>query len=309
MKALSREIAGLVTVWLLACPLVCSGNCSKQAIFFNVVGNDFIVRRNVRADDFNVKVDGRPTQVVSLSLDYSPRRIVLMVDTSDSMHASERRSGWGIALRTATFAFDSVPSSSSIALLTFGDGVHSQTDGFRDRSEVANKVLSLTKQEPEGPTAVLDSINQALSLFQRPQIGDSIFLVTDGVDNRSKISLNILREELISRGVRVFLFLVPVEGYLTLDEERARSLVESLTGYTGGYLIRIPWNEIGTDRQKTATAVTQIASQVQSLYRMELELPSVANLKGSVKMTLRPQKQGDEFLTYPRKLAPCAAMP
>ena len=32
-------------------------------------------------------------------------------------------------------------------------------------------------------------------------------------------------------------------------------------------------------------------------------------LKPRVKMTLRPQKQGDELLTYPRKLAPCAAMP
>ena len=232
-----------------------------------------------------------------------------MVDTSESMHASERRSEWGIALRTATFAFDSVPSSASIALLTFGDRLQTQTDGFRDRSEVANKILSLAKQEPGGSTAILDSINQALSLLQRPQIGDAIFLVTDGLDNRSRVSLNILTEKLISRGVRVFLFLVPVEGYITMDEEHAQSLVEGLTANTGGYLIRIPWNEIGTDRQKTVTAVSQIADQVQSMYRVELEIPSVADLKGRVKMNLRMQNHGDETLAYPRQLVPCTAIP
>ena len=129
--------------------------------------------------------------------------------------------------------------------------------------------------------------------------------MTDGADTKSKVSLDILREELITRGVRVFLFLVPIEGYVPTGEEEAQSLVEDLTAYTGGYLIRIPWNEIGADKQRTAIALGQISSQVQSMYKGELDLSSVPDLKGRVKMDLRLQKHGNETLVYPRKLVPC----
>ena len=269
-----------------------------------------MVRRDIRADDLEVTVDGKRTQVVSFSLNSSPRRIIMMVDTSGSMNPSPQRSGWGIALRTAGFAFDAVPSNASVALVTFGDRIRGESDDFQDRQKVERRVLDLAKQEPTGRTALFDSIDQALSLFQVPQLGDAIYLVTDGGDNKSKVSLNQLREKLIVRGVRVFVFLVPIEGFMTVEESEGQSLMGDLAAYTGGYVIQIPWREIGKNEQAwLMRAATQISGQLQEMYQIELDIPSAAGSKGRVKVGFTARKRDNNTLAYPRQLVPCIPVP
>jgi len=310
MRILGRQSLLRVAVLFLACPLGFGEKCSNPILFLNSVGQDLMARRDIRAEDLDVTVDGKRTQVVSFSLNSGPRRIIMMVDTSGSMHASPQRRGWGIALRTAAFAFNSVPSNASVALLTFGDRLRGQTDGFQDRPKVASKVLDLAKQEPQGQTALFDSIDQALSLFQAPQLGDAIYLVTDGGDNKSKVSPKTLREELIAHGVRVFVFLVPIEEPLTVEEREGPSLVGDLAAYTGGYVVRISWHEIGADEQAWAQrAATKISGQVQSMYQMELDISSVGSSKGRVKAGFAGRKRGNDTLAYPRQLVPCAPVP
>lgn len=309
MKTLGRKTPYLFAVLLLASAFSFGERCSEPAVSLNVVGQNLIVRRDIRAEDLNVAVDGKRTQVVSLSLNSSPRRVLLMVDTSASMHPSAQKGGWGIALRTAAFAFDSIPSDASGALLTFGRGRQSQMASFRDRSELAPKIVELANQEPQGPTALLDSIDQALSLFQPAQLGDAIYLVTDGVDNRSNIPIRKLKEELIARGIRVFVFLVPIEGYVPAKEEAAQSQFIDIAEYTGGYLVQVPWDQIGADKQKGIALAAEISNQVQSMYQATLALRSQGESKGKVKIDVSRRKPGKETLVYPRQLAPCLSTP
>jgi hypothetical protein len=84
-------------------------------------------------------------------------------------------------------------------------------------------MLDVAKQEPTGRTALFDSIDQALSLFQITQLGDAIYLVTDGEDNKSQVSIRKLKEKLAVHGVRVFVFLVPIDGVMTVEEAEGQS--------------------------------------------------------------------------------------
>jgi hypothetical protein len=172
---------------------------------------------------------------------------------------------------------------------------------------VESRVLELAKQEPHGPTALFDSIDQALSLFPLPQLGDAIYLVTDGGDNKSKTSLNKLKEKLVLQGVRVFVFLVPIEGHMSVEETEGQSLMGDLAEYTGGYLIRVPWHEIAGTNEKVwvMRAATQISGQVREMYEIELDALGLVGSRRRVKVGLSGQKLDNGTLTYPRQLAPC----
>jgi hypothetical protein len=278
-------------------------------VFLNSVGQDLTVHRDIRADDLEVSVDGRRTRIVSLSLNSSPRRVIMMVDASGSMHPSPQRSGWGIALRTADFAFDSVPSNASVALLTFSDRIRGESDGFQDRQQIGKSFPDLAKREPRGSTALFDSVDQALSLFEAPRLGDAIYLVTDGVDDKSKVSLKKLVEKSVTHGVRIFVFLIPLERFLTEEERLGPSLMEELAESTGGYVIRVPWREIGGNEQAWVRSATQISDQMQAMYQIELDISGVVGSKGRVKVVFADRKRDKNTLTFPRQLTRCLHEP
>jgi hypothetical protein len=89
------------------------------------------------------------------------------------------------------------------------------------------------KGNPRGPTPLFDSMAQVLVEFKELHVGGAICVVTDGGDNKSRISLPKLEGELISRGVRVFVVLV-VRGGSRTEEEMIRSLAD-------GCLRRVHW--------------------------------------------------------------------
>lgn len=278
-------------------------------VFLNSVEQDLTVHRGIRPEDLEVKVDGKRTRVVSLSLNSSPRRIIMMVDTSGSMQVSPQNSDWGISLRTAVFSVDSVPSNTSVAMLTFSDKPQLESDGFEQRQQIRRRVLELSKREPKGHTTLYDSINQALSLFETPQPGDAIYLVSDGGDNKSKISPTKLREKLVAHGIRVFVFLVPYEKLVSVEEEEGVALMDKLAEFTGGYVIRIPWHEIRRNEQTwLARSATQISDQVQAMYEMELDMSGAVGSE-RVRVVFANRKRRKNTFAYPRQLAPCLPDP
>jgi hypothetical protein len=297
-------------VLLLACSPALAAKCSNPMVFLNSVDHDLTVHRDIRADDLEVTVDGKRAQLVSLSVNSSPRRIIVMVDVSGSMLQWPHESDWGIGLRTAAFAIDSIPSTASAALLTFSDNLQRESDGFEDRQRIGRRVLELAKRKPKGHTALFDAIDQVLSLFEAQQPGDAIFLVSDGGDDKSKVSSTKLREKLIAHGVRVFVFLVPT-GLATPEEIEDQSQIDSLAEFTGGYAIRIPWSEIrGNEQGWLVKAATRISDQVQAVYQMELDASgAVVGSARRMKVAFANRKRDKKTLAYPRQLTPCFSEP
>jgi hypothetical protein len=311
MQILSVGNRVRISLLLIASSPALAAERSKATVSLNSVASDLTVQRDIRADDLEVLVDGKQSRVVSLSLDSRPRRVVMMVDDSGSMTASGQSSGWGTAFPTVVFAINSTPSNASVALVTFGDKLLQESNGFEDRQGIGTRVRELATRKPRGHTALFDSIDEAVSLFEEPQLGDTTFLVADGNDNKSRTSLRKLREKLIAHGVRVFFFYALHEGFVPGEEMEGASLMEQLAEFTGGYFIRIPWNEIrGNEQAWSAKLSPQIASQVEGIYQLELDLSGSVGSTACVKVAFVDRKrERNTRLVYPRQLKPSFQKP
>jgi tetratricopeptide (TPR) repeat protein len=283
-------------------------DCLRRTISLNVLDANSRPGWDLQPADLQVEIGHKAARIVSLSLDKLPRRIVLMVDSSGSMGTSRRNSGWGVTLPVATFAVDVVPSSASVAFVTFADKAVRESKGFENREEVRKEVLALAKQHPSGHTALFDSMDQVLNVFGEPQFGDAIYLVTDGEDNRSTTLRSRLRENLISRGVRVFVFFVPQEGSVFEDDKREiRSLIEGLAEATGGDFVQIPRHRMRVDEQPVlAKIASQIANQVETVYRLGLNLGEEPQKEDRINVRFVDQRRRRTLtIAYPRQLPPC----
>jgi len=295
---------------LLACSFAVAGDCSPPSILLNALDSNFKIERDLRAEDIKVEVDRKQAQILSLSLDTHPRRIVVMVDSSGSMEASPQKSGWGITLPAAAYAVDVLPASASPALVTFSDKLRRESSDFENRKLVGARVLNLAKRHPEGPTSLFDSIDQVLVEFQELHFGDAIYLVTDGLDNKSRISLPKLEKELISRGVRVFVFLVVREGSRT-EEEMSGTQMDGFAESTGGEIVRISSAEIaGNERAQLDRLAPQIVGQVEGVYHLELGLSEVEKAaRVNVAFADRDRRKNTHSIAYSHQIAPCQRKP
>ena len=230
LRAAGIHLSALV---LMCGSVFALGNeCSPPSIVLNAFDRNFAIQRDLRREDINVEIDRKPVKVVSLSLDARPRRIVLMVDISGSMRPSLLSRGFYPA---AAYAVDVIPPGASSALVTFSDKLRRESDGFEDPKVIGAKVVDLAKKDAHGGrTALFDSIEKVLVEFTELQFGDSIYVVTDGGDNRSKIRLSQLEQKLIDRGVRVFVFKIDRKGPLSADEVDGALEVENIAKFTGG---------------------------------------------------------------------------
>jgi hypothetical protein len=293
-------------LFLFSCSAVAS-NCPHATILVNVFNRDLKVQSDLQATDLNVELDRRRVQVHSLLPDNRPRRIVLMVDTSGSMEASQRHTGWGIALPAAAYAVDVVPASASVALVTFSDMPRQESTYFESPKVVGAKVLDLNRRQPQGATRLFDSIHQVLVGFTELHSGDAIYVVTDGGDNKSRISQVKLRQELIARGVRLFAFLVlrPTEAQ-TEEEVTGSFQVGNLAEFTGGDVVPISAAEIaGPHRAQLDKLAKHIVGEVENVYRVELEASS-AEKAARVKVSFvdRDRKKSGQ-ISYTHEIAPC----
>jgi hypothetical protein len=246
-------------------------------------------------------------QIRSLSPDNRPRRIVVMIDSSGSMEASLQKRVWGVGLAAADYAVDVVPASASVALVTFSDKLQRESSGFENPKVVGTKVVDLKRREPHRMTRLFDSIHQVLTDFTELHSGDAIYLVTDGGDNKSLISPGKLRQELIVRGIRVFLFLVSsLNVFHTAEELDGASEIQRLAEFTGGDIVPISAAAIaGADRAQLEKLAPHIVSEVESVYRMELGI-SAPGKPARVKVSFTDRKRAKNgHIAYSHEIAPC----
>src|SRR2546429_6178011 len=113
-----------------------------------------------------------------------------------------------IARAIATHLVDAHLANTSLALLFFSDQVHEQI-GFSDGTPtLAKRLLDISanpdyvKKNVLGKTALYDAVLAALHLLDAPGFSDSIYLISDGGDNKSRSNQRDVRRALVSSGVR-----------------------------------------------------------------------------------------------------------
>lgn len=296
------------TVLLLAGCGAYAQECSRAEISLSAVGKNDVVT-NLREDSIGIKIGGNAAKIFGVSLDTHPRRVVLLVDTSGSMSESGQNHRWGLGLLISGFAADALPANASAILVTFGEKIAFRTTGFQTRSEVQQRILDLRNEVPAGRTPLLDSLEQAMSIFGAPEFGDTIYLVSDGEDDKSTVTLSQLQPQLIEHGIRIFSFLVQPPTW----EERGPNpnLLKDLAESTGGDFFSFPEYASGRKNGEMPRLALQIARRVQELYKVEFKIPERASRKRQLKVALSPKpKHGDVIqLAYPRQLRRCDLLP
>jgi VWA domain containing CoxE-like protein len=304
-----RNVVLVTTAFLLTAALASSAqqpqsatnNCVRRSIPLTVM------RRSQQPTEepksLQVLVNGNKVSGVSSTSYSGPVRILLLVDTSGSMKPLRGTTDWGLALPTAAFAMDAVPLNAAVAVGRFAEQL--QLSQWQDRDSARDRVLSLKYQSPKGKTALYSAVNEALSVFRGVQFADTIYLVTDGAENHSAVSSRHLVENLVARGIRVFVFLVvPSEPYKTPEEQNGPQEMEELANLTGGALLKFPWSKDWLSSGEASATVRQIREHVASPYQVDFQLTSPLNKEAKLKVEA-PFDPKLYTLAYPRRLEPC----
>jgi len=283
----------------------------------------------ITASNFRARVRGRPATVLNAAIDRGPRRIALLLDASASMVEPESAT-WKPALAIAKTLVEGLPPEDSIAFLSFASRIERRTDFTQDPKTVLQQLDGLQREAKTLPkdmrkTALWDSVLETLRLFDPPRVGDSIYVITDGDDNRSLAGPDDAEKALLATRVRFFALFPP--GVPPLPDNdvsfspvtgrplQARKDLERVADMTGGALMAMyhPWINGDTEPLSPAeltVALEQLRALTDWFYRLEVELPGPIDKVRDWQFEVVDQTRSGKLalvLRYPRKVVPCEA--
>ncbi len=281
-----------------------ASDCLHRTIPVTLVENSSGSRPE--ANQLHVRVGRSNASVLSVARVNIVPRVVLLLDTSASMaDAPSTRNGadWGSGLLAAAFALDIIPKESPVALVTFSNDT--QLSGFSDREMVKQQLIALGRTKVHGHTALYAALQRSIQVFETPQFGDTIFLISDGGENVGGANPQRVADELTRRGIRVFAFVVnDLNGLFGSPEGGAKDLSDFVELVGGSWLtLRITPRWL-TSRQ-APLVFKAIGEQLQSPYRIEIALEDAPTKPLDLK--IRTDLKHLE-ISYPHRIEPCEAL-
>jgi hypothetical protein len=159
------------------------------------------------AESFQALMGKASLPVISATQSFN-NRVLVLAETSGSADNKEVYAlVRGIAAKART-----APSGRPIAFGAFAEetiiGKEFLTDPQK-RSSAIDEVLAQAARLPGKYAALFDSLYQAIAVFGPHQPGDTILLLTDGHDNKSKRNLNDMAKEFAASGMRLLVVIRP----------------------------------------------------------------------------------------------------
>jgi hypothetical protein len=311
---------------LLAAPALAQDpSCLHRQVPVNLVDHSGYPQRDIETAGLRGDFRGKPVQILSITKDARPRRIIILLDTSGSMLETENKK-WMMALQVAGDATAFLPPDSEVALYTFAEEIEETVDFARGRKAVAEKIIALKPgikavHSKSRTTALWDSLLKVLDGFGRSQPGDVVYLISDGGDNRSKTKPREVESAFIRAGVRLFAF-IPVSwsrlGRVAPDEAEGVSTLREFTMATGGAFVflpvggnlRLPNFSLGAkDKADLAYLLRGVYMEMKEFYWLEMALPQQVDKPRYWRLKLarlpNTARKGLQLL-YPPKLFPCS---
>ena len=218
---------------------------------------------------FQVYENGVPQHVKLFRREDIPVSMGLVIDNSGSMRDKRQKvAAAGLALVKASNPDDEV------FVVNFNDDPYLDCDFTNDTHKMED---ALTKIDSRGGTAMRDAIRVSIDHMKEKAKKDKkvIFVVTDGNDNASMISLENLVKEATKQGNEVMIYAI---GLLSEEErreaKRAKRALDALTEATGG-LAFYPKELADVDR-----IARQVAHDIRNQYTLAYT-PSNQALDGS----------------------------
>src|ERR1700674_569964 len=256
---------------------------------------------------FQETLHGQPVKIHGDRVKTESPRVVLLIDVSGSVNRENHN------LELAQYAagnFITVSAIPHVALVQFADRIL-HTVGFDARpEEMLQKLADL--DDGRRATAVGDSLMYAASLFDRPRDGDAVYLISDGVDNRSKFRRKDLQQKFLSSGVRLFCFILSNSNRPHSESEAARDDLQHLAEVTGGSIANVNRNESANVRERLNAALSRTYDTMKNFYQLEVEFPSNADTRRQWELQVvdeQGKKRKNVEVTYARNLTRCTPEP
>jgi hypothetical protein len=280
-------------------------NCSQRSIIVNVRDQKGQLVVWLQPASFQASLSGHQVKVVSDRVLTTSPRIVLLVDISGSINSSNH------SLAVTKFLaeeFVAASTTSRIALVLFSDHIVDTLDFDRKPSDMLQRLAGVT--DGDGKTALLDSLAYSGNLFHTREPGDAIYVITDAVDNRSKLHEKDVEHELLSRGIRLFSFVLSDPSFVTIEEEASFADFKNLTEGTGGSSMNPSLDQSARESQQLDASLRHLYDMMRNFYELEVELPHEPKAGQRWKLNIvdsNGKKRKDVELTYPRSLLGCGS--
>ena len=270
-------------------------DCKKQIVTIAVHDRHGKFVSGLQKGDFQAKVRGKGTDVLSAAAGAAPR-VVLVLDVSGSMAWK-----WGGLQRLSSKLINASPENTQFALIIFASQVLETVEFGHSRQEVLSAINQFAAIPRTTKRVVRDSLLNAYNLLQPAQAGDSILVATNERDSDSKVSEKTLENKFNAEGIRFFVMRVidPPEDTKFLHNE-----LELLSTATAGA-------EISIESPNQTEMATRMADEIAQYYVLQIALPEPFVKDGSLQLEVmnaeREKRKGVE-LRFPEKLPACSAL-
>jgi hypothetical protein len=319
---LKSTIQVLVLIFLSTVPARTQQNdCRKRTVPVNIVTRDGSLLPEFSAPDFQASVRGNfILRVPEIALDEQPRRIILLLDGSPSITYGGK-SDWNLILDVASRFLQHMPSSTTIGLAVFSVRVETILAPTAERQKLLDAVQTLRKSSDKElrkklgvRTSLWDTISAGLTMLGNPQLGDAIYVITDGLDNMSMAKLGDVEIMLGAAGVRLFSSVLFGRAATLLSD--GPTGVVRIAANTGGWVFAFPKTDLVDPRPLLKSRASDalemrldlLCQRILTFYRMDIELrqPVMRPLKWKLDLNLVDKSQQRNLMfAYPQELMPC----
>ncbi len=220
--------------------------------------------RNLAPDAFRIEQNGKPVAALAATRagEQGPVSTVLVIDHSGSMAFGNKMSG---AKQAATTFVNLMRPGDKTALVQFD----TEIDTLAPLTDDKNALLAgIQKIVPRGNTELYDALAQAGKYLEAATGRKAIIVVTDGMDNASKINRDTLMQQVSAGGYSIYTIGLGnrAAGYGNqegIDETTLRDIANATMG-TYSY---------APDASQLAALYQQLSLLIQNEYKLTYTSP------------------------------------
>jgi hypothetical protein len=266
--------------------------------------------------DLAVQLGAVPGRLEGASIDDGPKRIALVLDASENIHADE----WTLQTQMAAKFVQQARRDDRFALLFVG--IDSPASSLLSSGEVIGELQKMSSSRPvvrESGERIYDALLAAANRLNPPKFGDAIFLFGHPEDSGSKENSNRVMELVLKNRLRFYAvsFSDPLRGKLPPGFNPNKPLPANLappelanmsaaTGYFFSFHSIDALNLPGQTRL-FEDFLADLYAGIAEPYRLKIPISDTqGEVKLQIAVTTRKEHKIDEGdVHYPHSIYPC----
>ncbi|MCU1283679.1 MAG: von Willebrand factor type [Acidobacteriales bacterium] len=214
--------------------LLATAQSSHYSALCNVMRQPSAASAQPNTSVLKVNVEGRQTSHVTSVIAPGARRIMMLRDTGGSMRYENAQK---LAFSVAEYFIGQDASSDQFGLINFNEEPFVDiplVSGPDFLKQWADFKISKRMRATEG-SGLFDAVIAAVEFFKKnqPQEGDSIFIISDGIDTASRARVSKMKEMLVASKTRLYWFFLDIPTLQRADFHKRTELTETVAA-TGG---------------------------------------------------------------------------